>query len=64
MHNLLCQNVPIFLLHTLHTRRINTFWSDGIDIYWSGAVEHFDTENHKQKISNIHKDILCYTNFS
>ena len=49
IHDFLCQNVPIFLLYILLTRRIDTFCSEGID---------------KQKISNIHKDFLSYINFN
>ena len=51
MHSFLCQNVPIFLLHIMRTRRIDTFWSDGIDTYWSGRVWHRKSQTKNQKYS-------------
>ena len=38
MPNFLYQNVPIFPLYILLTRRIETFWSEGIDTFWSGGT--------------------------
>ena len=41
MHNLLYQNIRIFALYILLTRRINTFWSKAIDRFWSGDIKTF-----------------------
>ena len=38
IHNVLCQNVPIFLLYLLITRSVDTFWFEGINILWSGDI--------------------------
>ena len=64
MPNFLCQNIPIFPLHILLVRRIETFWSEGIEHFGLEILEQLGIKNHKQKINNIHKDLLHYTNFS
>ena len=51
MHNSLCQNVPIFPLYILLTRRIDTFWSMDIDKFWSGGIEKFWVPKMTQKKS-------------
>ena len=53
MHNFLCHNVRIFLLHILHTRRIDTFWSNGIDtLIWSNrTVWHRKSQTKNQQYS-------------
>ena len=52
------KNVLIFLLHTLLTRRFNTFWFKGIDTFWLGVLEQLNIENKKQKVTNIYKESL------
>ena len=64
MPNFLCQNIPIFPLHILLVRRIETFWSEGIEHFGLEVLEQLGIKYYKQKIRNIHKDILNYTNFS
>ena len=44
MYNFLCQNVWIFPLYILLTKRINTFWLKGIEKFWSGGIETFWTQ--------------------
>ena len=39
MHNFLCQNVWTFPLYTLLPKKINKFWSNGIDKVWSGGIQ-------------------------
>ena len=38
MHNFLYQNVPIFPIYLLLTKRIDTLWSKGINTFWSGGI--------------------------
>ena len=38
MHNFLCQNVLIFPLYILLSRKIDTFWPKAIDKFWSGSI--------------------------
>ena len=54
MHNFLYQNISTFPLYILLTKRINTFWCESINRFWSGSNEQCGLENHKQKISNIY----------
>ena len=50
MCNFLCETVLIFLIYIyiLFTRRIDTFWSGGLETFWP--------KNQKRKIDKIHKD--------
>ena len=55
MHNFLYQNVPLFLLYILLTKKLTHF-----GLRFSGQ---FDVENQKQKIANILKKLLNYNKF-
>ena len=63
MHNVLCQNVPIFSLYILLPRGVDTFWSEGIDTFWSGGIETVSHRKWKTKISNIHKYLRIMQTF-
>ena len=61
MLNFLDQNVQIFPLYILLTRRINTFWSKGFDKFWSGNMGTFWAQKVKEKKSTKFTNIfeLC-----
>ena len=58
MHNLLDQNVWIFTVYILLTRRIKTFWSKGIDKFCSGGIKTFWAQKISQKKSTIFTNIF------
>ena len=58
MHNFLCQNVPILTLQILFTRRIDTFWCDGIDTFCPGGIVILWHRKSQTKNSNIQKEFL------
>ena len=45
MHNFLYQNICIFPLHALFTRKINILWSKSIDQFLSGGIGTFWVQN-------------------
>ena len=62
MHIFLCQNVPVFPFFILLTLKKLTPCSLRVSTHFGVEVaEQFGID--KQKISNIHKDFLNYTNF-
>ena len=67
MHNFLSQNVWIFPLYILLTRRIDSFWSGGIETFGLGVWKHLGLKNHTRKIDKtmpIVSLILSNTLFS
>ena len=64
MNNFLFQNVPLFLLNILLTRRIVTFWSDGFDTFWSGGIGTVSAQKITKGKSTILTKILNYTKSS
>ena len=58
MLNFLDQNVQIFPLYILLTRRINTFWSKGFDKFWSGNMGTFWAQKIKEKKSTKFTNIF------
>ena len=58
MHNFLSQNVSIFPIYILLTRRINTFRSKGTDKVW-GSIETFWAQEIIHKIQKFSYIIFC-----
>ena len=50
MPNFLCQNIPIFPLHILLVRRIETFWSEGIEHFGLEVLEQLGIITNKKSV--------------
>ena len=60
MHNVLCQNVLMFSLYVLLTKRINTFWSKSNWKFCSGVSRHFGPKKSHMKVQQNSQRILNY----
>ena len=56
MHNILCQNAPIFPLYILLTIRTDTLRSKDIKNFWFGGISTVWVQKSYKKINDIHKE--------
>ena len=63
MHLPNCSNISNIYIYILFTKRINTFWSRGIDTFYLGLLRVFGPKNQAKKIDKIDKGLWALSSF-